>query len=440
MGVFSIVESGAGETRVTSSTGVVPGSMAAIRVASPVASGSRGGVGSCEAAVPAPAAWTSPAGEAVPATVDCASSAAGVAPEATVCASPAVEAAPAIVDCPSTTVAASVETVAGGIGVHGVGCGRLRIGARGVSGSGGGRLRIGARGVSGSGCGRLRIGARGVSGSGGGRLRIGARGVRRAAVAVGCASAPAESAAAVAVDCASGSVESASAVAVGCASASAESAAAPAVCTSASVEAAPARVVCASASVEAAPETSVCASPAGDVASLANSESLGSSSANHSPTPIAATTNRMSSALRPARSVGCSVSFGTRHFLFSARSTGGAGIRPGGLSRHLRPEPGPKGETDVSHYCNPHDTPSHESERAVGTGRSRTPQTGRDSPGRRVLDPAAGRWRRVRQRRYPSPAPGSMHGEEGSLRCTVCPGGTGCSAPVGPSPPPATNA
>ena len=55
----------------------------------------------------------------------------------------------------------------------------------------------------------------------------------------------------------------------------------------------------------------------------------------------------------------------------------------------------------------------------VGTGRSPKPRTARDSPGRRVPGRAAGRWRRVRQRRYPSPAPGSMHGEEGSLRCTI---------------------
>ena len=112
-----------------------------------------------------------------------------------------------------------------------------------------------------------------------------------------------------------------------------------------------------------APDSAVCASPAGGVTSLPQlRRAWGRSSANHSPTPIAATTSRMTSVRRPARPVGCSVSFGTRHFLFPARSTGGVGLRPGGHFRHRRPKPGPTGETDVSHYCNPHDTPSHDAE------------------------------------------------------------------------------
>ena len=147
-----------------------------------------------------------------------------------------------------------------------------------------------------------------------------------------------------------------------CASPVEEVAPESAVCASPVEDVAPESAVCASPVEEVAPESAVCASPARDVTSLLSSASLGRSSANHSPTPIAATTSRMTSVRRPARSVGCSASFGTRHFLFPARSTGGVGLRPGGLFRHRRPKPGPTGETDVSHYCNSHDTPSHDAE------------------------------------------------------------------------------
>ena len=88
------------------------------------------------------------------------------------------------------------------------------------------------------------------------------------------------------------------------------------------------------------------ASPVCD--SVTDSAVPGRSSTYHSPTPIAAARNTMRSVPRLDRSVGWSVAFGTRQFLFPAGSTRIAGIRSGNHSRNPVPDSGPTGEANRS--------------------------------------------------------------------------------------------